>query len=97
MALHPQTLDIMGPTCHVRAKFQCDMLKDAPANVWQELLMACLLSSQPVDPKNAQEAFKAVPQMMKVATQLPPKSQPLKPPSTSSVFFSAAFFPDGTF
>lgn len=46
VALLPLAVDAVGSACHVRVKLKHDMVKDAPAAVWQEVLMALLLMSQ---------------------------------------------------
>lgn len=83
MTLHLLVLGIMRSACHIWAKFQHDMFKDAPAKVQEKLLISPLISSQPVHSKKAQAAFKVTPQVVKVVTQPPPKPQPSKPPSAS--------------
>lgn len=66
--------------CCIQVTIHCSMLKDAPANVRLEFLMVPILASQPVDAKQVQEALRAAPQVVKVVTQPPPKSQLIKPP-----------------
>lgn len=53
-ALHPLVMDTMGSACHLRTKICRDMLKDASANVRQDLMMAPTLSLQLVDMERVQ-------------------------------------------
>lgn len=49
------------------------MLKNTPANVWQELLLAPLNVPQPVDLGLIWEAMKTAPQVVQVVAKPPPK------------------------
>lgn len=72
MAIQPLTLDTMGTACQVCSKLQQDMVRQAPTNVRQELIMAPILASQPVDVRQAMEALKTAlqPQATKPPTAL---------------------------
>lgn len=64
------------------------MLKNAPASVWQALLLAPSLLL--VDAKQACQVLKAAPQVVKCVAQLPPKHQSSKPTSASAKPSSAS-------
>lgn len=55
------------------------MVCDAPASIKQELMMAPILFLVPVDPEKSKEVTKVAPYEVLVVTQLPSKSQPIKP------------------
>lgn len=44
MVLHPLILDVLKVACHFLVKIQKDTIRDACADVKQELMMALLLS-----------------------------------------------------
>lgn len=74
VALHPLAMDALDPSNHGLAKLRCNLLKNALANIRQELLLAPILISQIVD---ARDALRVAPQVVVVVTQPPPM-----PPST---------------
>lgn len=59
-------MDAMGSVCCGRAKLHHGMLKDAPGSVHQELLLSPIFSPQPADVKQAQEAVKVAPQVVRL-------------------------------
>lgn len=61
------------------------MVKNIPADVRQELMIASVLAPHPVDVRQAMEALKAAPSVVKVVKQLPPKPHTAKPPPASVV------------
>lgn len=63
------TMDTMGLACCTCAKVWKDMVRNTPANVKQELMVAPIVSFVPVIPEKAQEAVKTVPQVVKVVVQ----------------------------
>lgn len=74
-------LDVMSLVCRMWLKLHHSMLKDAPANVRQELLLALMPALQPVDAKQSLEVSQAAMQVIKAVTQLPPRPQSTKLPS----------------
>lgn len=67
VALCPFNLDELRNTCHFQAKAQKDIIQDAPIKVKQEMMMAFLLSSAPVNHDK-----------LRVLAQPPPESQTLR-------------------
>lgn len=80
MTLQPQALDAMGSACWVPTRLQSDMMKDVSANVGQELMMALILSPHPVNGRQAMEAMKVAPQVVKDMAQALAKPYIAKPP-----------------
>lgn len=77
MAVQPLAMDAMVSALRVQVKLQHEMLKDAPASVRQEPLLAPILSLQPLDVK-IHEALKAFHQVVKLVAQPSPKIQSSK-------------------
>lgn len=75
VTLHPLTMKVLGSAFHSRAKVWKDVVRDAPSNVKQELMMASLLSLVSVDLEKAKEALKTALLMVKMMTHPPPIPQ----------------------
>lgn len=74
LALQPLLMDALGTACRIRAKFHHEMLKDVSL---QKLLLAPILSTQPVDSTQTAVALRAAPQLLKVVAVAP------EPPSVA--------------
>lgn len=68
--------DALRSACHCQAKAQKNVVRDAPANVKQELMMVPILTLVPVDLEKAKEVLNGVPLVVKVVAEPPLKPQP---------------------